>query len=49
LITGTKQEVVTPDLLSDQILMLNETKAIVLQMNRPLMELMMLVRGQKQF
>jgi hypothetical protein len=49
LVTGTKQEVVTPDLLSDQILMLNETKAIVLQMNRPLMELMMLVRGQKQF
>ena len=49
LLTGTKQDVITPELLSDQLLMLNETKAIVVQMNRPLMELMMLVRGQKQF
>ncbi len=48
-LTGTKQGDLTIELLSDQLLMLRELKAIVLQMNRPLMELMMLVRGQKEF
>lgn len=49
LLTGIKQDLITPEQLSDKLLMLRETKVIVLQMNRPLMELMMLIRGQKQF
>ena len=48
-LTGTKQGNLTAELLGDQLLMLRELKAIVLQMNRALMELMMLVRGQKEF
>ncbi len=48
-LTGTKQSLVSPDELSDRLLMLRETNSIVLQINRPLMELMMLIRGQKQF
>lgn len=49
LVTGTKKELITPELLADQLLMLHEVKALVLAMNRPLMELIMIVRGQKEF
>ncbi len=48
-LTGYRQDEVTIDLLADRLTMLRITKAVVMQMNRPLLELSMIVRGSKRF
>jgi hypothetical protein len=48
-LTGTKQNNVTIQMLSDRLTMLRETRAVVMQMNRPLLELNMVSRGLKRF
>jgi hypothetical protein len=47
LLTGSSQNDVTIDLLNDRLTMLREVKALTLHINRPLLELMMAVQGQK--
>lgn len=47
-ITGLDQSDIDIDLLNDRASMLRDLKAAVLQMTRPLMELSMCLRGQKQ-
>ncbi|MBX3138472.1 hypothetical protein KF707_19750 [Candidatus Obscuribacterales bacterium] len=47
-ITGQDQSDINIDLLNDRASMLRDLKAAVLQMTRPLMELSMCLRGQKQ-
>jgi hypothetical protein len=49
LLTGVNQQGVSIDLLSDRITMLRLTRAMVMQMNRPLLELSMSARGLKNF
>jgi hypothetical protein len=44
---GAKQNNVTIQMLSDRLTMLRETRAVVMQMNRPLLELNMVTRGVK--
>ena len=47
ILTGQKQPSVDIDLLNDRITMLREVKAVTLQMSRPLLELVMIVRDKK--
>lgn len=49
LITGSEQEDLTIDLVSDRLTMLQQLSALINQINRPLLELMMVVRGSKHF
>ena len=46
-ITGSVQKRLTLDLLSDRLNMLQQLSALISQMNRPMLELMMVVRGTK--
>jgi len=46
-ITGTVQSHMTIELVSDRMAMLQQLSAMISQMNRPLLELMMVVRGTK--
>jgi hypothetical protein len=48
-ITGTVQNRLTIQSISDRLTMLQQLSAIINQMNRPLLELMMAVRGTKHF
>jgi len=48
-LTGARQTNVTIQMLSDRLTMLRETRAVVMQMNRPLLELNMVARGKKRF
>jgi hypothetical protein len=47
LLTGTVQNDITIQLINDRLAMLRHMHALVLQMERPLLELMMAVRGYK--
>lgn len=47
LLTATKQDELTIQLVSDRLAMLRTVEATILGMNRPLLELMMVVRGTK--
>jgi hypothetical protein len=48
-VTGFEKSNLTIDLVSDRLTMLQQLSAIIYQMNRPLLELMMVVRGSKHF
>jgi hypothetical protein len=46
-LTGITKQNLTVELLSDRVSMLNELEALIARMNRPLLELMLAVRGVK--
>jgi hypothetical protein len=46
-LTGFKQNNVTIRMLSDRLTMLRQTRAVVMGMNRPLLEVIMVMRGTK--
>jgi len=48
LLTGRIDEKITIQTLSDRLTMLNQMSALIVRMNRPLLELSMLLHGQKQ-
>jgi hypothetical protein len=47
LLTATTQDYLTIQLVSDRLAMIRQIRALILGMNRPLLELMMVVRGTK--
>lgn len=47
-LTGVDKQMLSIDLLSNRVSMLTELEALVALMNRPLLELIMAVRGQKE-
>lgn len=47
-ITGHAQCTLTIDLLDDRLLMLNEMQALIHRINRPLLELMLVLQGEKR-
>jgi hypothetical protein len=49
ILTGSVQHHLTIELVSDRFTMLQQLNALVAQMNRPLLELIMIVRGTKHF
>jgi hypothetical protein len=48
-LTGFEQSKLTINLVSDRLTILQQLSAVIYQMNRPLLELMMVVRGTKHF
>ena len=48
-LTGFKESRLTIELVSDRLTMLQQISAVISQMNRPLLELMMAARGLKHF